>query len=68
MGFLTESELEFFTDLKQPAAQIRFLQRKGISHEISAAGRPKVTWDAVNRREVSGAEWQPNLSLLDKAG
>lgn len=46
--FLTEAELEYMTERKQPAAQIRWLQKSGIRHFVGALGNPRVTWAAVN--------------------
>lgn len=45
--FLTKADLEMLTGLRQPAAQIRFLQRWNIAHVVARTGRPVVCWTAV---------------------
>lgn len=66
MGFLTDPELEFYTGYTQPAAQVRFLRKWGVRHVVSASGRPRVTWEAVNGAEKPRKG--PNFAALDKAG
>jgi Domain of unknown function (DUF4224) len=66
VSFLTDAELEHLTELKQPAAQIRWLQKWRIRHTVGAHGHPRVTWDAVNGSEKPRSH--PNFAALDKAG
>ena len=66
MSFLTDADLEFYTGYKQPAAQIRFLQKWRVRHVVSGIGKPRVTWDAVNGSEKPLVG--PNFAALDKAG
>jgi uncharacterized protein DUF4224 len=63
--FLTDSELEYYTGYKQAAAQIRFLQKWRVRHVINGAGRPRVTWDAVNGAEKPRTA--PNFAALKAA-
>lgn len=49
--FLTDAELEHMSGLRQPAAQIRWLQKWKIRHTVSATGRPRVTRAAVEGSE-----------------
>jgi hypothetical protein len=72
-GFLTEAQLEFYTGRKQPAAQIRLLQKWKIRHIVNADGRPRVTWANVNGTEGGGNVIQkpkvgPKFEALAKAG
>lgn len=64
-AFLTDAELEFYTGYKQSAAQIRFLQKWKVRHVVNGAGRPRVTWEAVNGYEKPRVG--PNFAALDKA-
>ncbi len=66
MSFLTDAEVEFMTERKQAAAQIRWLQKWRIRHTVGASGRPRVTWEAVNGSEKPKAF--PNFAALRKAG
>jgi prophage regulatory protein len=66
--FLTDAELEFMTGYKQPAAQIRWLQRWGIRHVVNAFGYPRVTRAAVEGTEETGLQRPratPNFEALD---
>jgi len=45
--FLTDEEMIEMTGYRQPAAQIRFLQKWRIRHVVSRNGRPKVTHDVA---------------------
>ena len=66
--FLTNAELEFMTGYKQPAAQIRWLQKWQIRHVVNAAGYPRVTRAAVEGTEKTGPQCPratPNLEALD---
>jgi hypothetical protein len=67
--FLTDAELEFMSGYKQPAAQIRWLQKWRIRHVVNAAGYPRVTRAAVEGTEKTGPERPratPNFEALDK--
>jgi Domain of unknown function (DUF4224) len=64
--FLTQTDLEYMTQLKQPAAQVRWLRKFGIRHLVGALGHPRVTWDAVNGAEKPRSA--PNFAALKKAG
>lgn len=66
MSFLTEPELETYTGYRQPAAQVRFLQKWRVRHVVNALGRPIVTWEAVNGSEKPRVG--PNFTALEKAG
>ena len=66
MSFLTDSEVEFYTGYKQPAAQIRFLQKWRVRHVVNGIGRPRVTWEAVNGSEKPRVS--PNFAAVHKAG
>ena len=48
--FLDAAALLQLTGLSKPSAQIRYLEREGIAHLVNAAGRPVVTWAAVEAR------------------
>ena len=62
MTFLTESEIERMTGYRQPAAQIRWLQKWRIRHTVSRSGRPNVTAAALEGRERVRSE--PNFEAL----
>ena len=70
MSFLSASDLEQFTGVKQSAAQIRFLQRSKVPHVVNRLGRPVVTWDAVNGvvHKADRPRVEPNFAALEKAG
>lgn len=63
--FLTDEQLADLTGLKQPAAQIRWLQRNGVDHYVRADGKPRVLMSALRRNaaEVTGAA-SPNFEAL----
>jgi hypothetical protein len=66
VSFLTGSEVEFYTGYRQPAAQVRFLRKWRVRHVVNGAGKPRVTWEAVNGSEK---QWVgPNFEALEKAG
>jgi hypothetical protein len=68
--FLTDAELEFMSGYKQPAAQIRWLQRWQIRHVVNAAGYPRVTRAAVEGTEKAGPQRPratPNFEALKKS-
>jgi hypothetical protein len=61
--FLTDAELEYMTGYKQPAAQIRWLQKWRIRHVVNAMGQPRVTRAAVEgtqQREPERSRTEPN--------
>ncbi len=64
--FLSDSDIEFMTGYKQPAAQIRWLQKWRIRHAVAANGRPRVTREAVNGAERPKAA--PNFAALRREG
>jgi len=67
--FLTDAELEFMTGYKQPAAQIRWLQRWRIRHVVNAFDYPRVTRAAVEGTEKTGPQRPratPNFGALNK--
>jgi Domain of unknown function (DUF4224) len=66
VSFLTDADLEYYTGYKQPAAQVRFLRKWRVRHVVSGAGKPRVTWEAVNGSEKPRVG--PNFEALDKAG
>jgi len=47
---LSLDELATLTGREKPSAQIRYLEREAIAHVVNAAGRPVVTWAAVDAR------------------
>jgi hypothetical protein len=66
--FLTDSELEYMSGYKQPAAQIRWLQKWGIRHVVSSLGNPRVTRSAVEgttKTEPVKPRTEPNWAALD---
>lgn len=66
MGFLTDAELQHMTELKQPAAQIRWLRKFGIRHTVGALGHPRVTWEAVNG--IERPRTVPNFAAARQVG
>jgi len=62
--FLTQAELAELTGREKPSAQIRELERQGIAHVVNAAGRPVVTWAAVNARMGTGRD-EPPPAVID---
>jgi hypothetical protein len=66
MSFLTDIEMEYYTGYKQPAAQVRFLQKWKVRHVVNGMGHPRVTWDAVNGSEKPRVG--PNFAAMGKAG
>lgn len=64
---LTAAEIEAITDLKQAAAQIRWLTRKGWRFVIGANGHPKVLRAEADRHMLSAQPGRRARSLnLDK--
>ena len=64
--FLTPAELAELTGREKPSAQIRALERQGIAHVVNAAGRPVVTWAAVNAR-MGTSKAEPLPAVIDFA-
>lgn len=62
--FLDDDALAKLTGREKPRAQIRELERQGIAHVVNAAGRPVVTWAAVNARMGTGRE-EPPPAVID---
>jgi Domain of unknown function (DUF4224) len=66
--FLTDSELEYMSGYKQPAAQIRWLQKWRVRHLVNALGHPRVTRSAVEgttKIESEKPRTEPNWAALD---
>jgi Domain of unknown function (DUF4224) len=66
--FLTDAELEYMTGYKQPAAQIRWLQKWRIRHVVNALGYPRVTRAAVEgtaKAEPERRRTEPNFERLE---
>jgi Domain of unknown function (DUF4224) len=66
--FLTDAELEYMSGYKQPAAQIRWLQKWRIRHVVNALGYPRVTRAAVEgttKMEPERRLTEPNWAALD---
>lgn len=63
--FLTAEQLEELTGYRQPAAQIRWLQRQGITHWVRADGHPSVPESALagERTELRA---RPNFAAIRK--
>jgi hypothetical protein len=70
VSFLTDSEIEFYTGYKQPAAQIRFLRKNGIRHVVTGTNKVRVTWEAVNNggNAPVRAKARVDLSVFDEGG
>lgn len=66
MHILTNKQLEHLTGYRQHAAQIRWLQRNGVRHYVSASGEPRVLESAVEA-PVSTRKG-PNLEAVRRAG
>jgi hypothetical protein len=65
--FLTDADLEYMTGYKQPAAQIRWLQKWHIRHVVNASGYPRVTRAAVEgtaKTEPERPRTRPNFDAL----
>jgi hypothetical protein len=66
--FLTDSGLEYMSGYKQPAAQIRWLQKWRVRHLVNALGHPRVTRSAVEgttKSEPKRPRTEPNWAALD---
>lgn len=66
MIFLTDEEMIEMTGYRQPAKQIRWLQKWRIRHTVNRDGRPKVTRAAVEGSETP--KTTPNFAALRKVG
>lgn len=66
MIFLTDDEMIELTGYRQPAAQIRFLQKWHIRHLVHQNGHPKVTHAAVDGSETPRTA--PNFTALKRVG
>jgi hypothetical protein len=64
--FLTDEEMVELTGYRQPAAQIRWLQKWRIRHTINRNGHPKVTQAAVEGSEAP--KTKPNFAALRQVG
>ncbi len=66
--FLTQEELRDLTDLKIPAAQIRWLLKHAYPFEISAIGKPKVLRSLIIERlsktQVTTTSNEPNFDAI----
>ena len=66
--FLTQDELRELTDLKIPAAQIRWLSKHAYPFEISAIGKPKVLRSLIIERlsntRVPATSNEPNFDAI----
>lgn len=63
--FLTSEQLLQLTGYRQPAAQIRWLRRQGITHWVRADGHPSVPESALSgdRTELRA---RPNFAAIRK--
>lgn len=59
--FLTAEQLQELTGYRQAAAQVRWLQRNGITHYVRADGRPVVPASAL----VTDGKHRPAAPDLD---
>jgi hypothetical protein len=57
-AFLDDLEMVKLTGYKRPADQIRFLEARGIPHQINARNRPVVRAD-LSEPEVASLELGP---------
>jgi hypothetical protein len=65
--FLTDEEIQDLTERKRRSAQIRWLQRNGIKHTLSADGHPRVLRSHLERilgGSSRPAATQPNADAL----
>jgi hypothetical protein len=49
--FLTPAQLEDLTGYTQPAAQVRWLRKNGVTHYVRADGHPRVPVSAFQAQE-----------------
>lgn len=62
--FLTADQLEELTGYRQAAAQVRWLQRNGITHYVRADGRPVVPSTAITGGAASRGRTGPDLDSV----
>lgn len=62
--FITRDDIKSLTGYVQPAAQIRWLRKNGITHFVRADGKPVVPTNAFERAEVDPAVNSPNFAAL----
>lgn len=62
--FLTPEQLEDLTGLTQPAAQLRWLRKNGITVYERADGKPRVPVAAINRQSPAPEHSQPDFGAL----
>ena len=68
--FLTAQEIEELTDLKQSAAQVRWLASRGWPFEISALGKVKVLRSlmeakmGISSSNLANRKAKPNVTAL----
>lgn len=60
--FLTDDEIYDLTGYRQPAAQVRWLQKNGVQHYVRSDGKPRVLPSALEEREQPSA--RPNFEAL----
>lgn len=69
--FMAPEDLIELTDRKRAPEQIEWLVSHGYRFDVGASGRPKVLWDEVRAKLLSGEKTKgksPRLHLLNKAG
>lgn len=64
--FLNDKQLQELTGYRQPAAQIRWLQRQGITHYVRADNHPVVPVSALSG-ERAPARPRPNFAAIRTA-
>ena len=66
--FLSEADLLELTGYEQPAAQIRWLVRHAVAHDVNARGRAVVLRATIERRHGLAAteppRARPNLAAI----
>ncbi len=62
---LAEGDLIVLTGYVVPSAQRRWLDRQGLRYLVDAAGRPKVSREAVDRLLGVSQESQPTSGLIE---
>jgi len=65
--FLDANELADLTGLRQPSAQIRWLQKNGVIHYVRADGQPRVPRGLFEKPETAApaaAATSPNFAAL----
>lgn len=61
--WLSDIQLRELTGYVQPAAQVRWLQKYGVHHTVSADGRPKVLPSSLERPSAPKRP-QPNFAAV----